>query len=125
MHADGQRGHKERSSKEELGYGKGFGRAVLIASRIANWSAGVEPLKLPGDESAPAAYLLKPDAAPPTGQLEQPFPRPPRPPASWAAWPWPSNRPGPTSASCGCRSPSIWVAGGRSGRRCSAGTTSD
>ena len=96
---------------------------VLITSRIANWS--------PESSRSSCTYWRQPtprrscwsgrrtDAGRPTTR-----PRPPRSPASWAAWPWASNRPGPTSTGCGCRLPSISVAGGRSGPRCSAGTTS-
>ena len=96
---------------------------VLITSRIANWRAGVEPLELHVLAAANAtAFLL--ERTPHRRRAADDPSRPPRLPASWAASPS-LNRPGPTSTSCGCRLPSISVAGGRSGPRCPAGTTSD
>ena len=97
---------------------------VLITSRIANWSAGVEPLELYVLAAADAtAFLLErtphrrraaddPSAAAAVASelgclalgLEQA--------GAYIDW---LRR---------CRSPSISVAGGRSGPRCSAGTTS-
>ena len=70
---------------------------VLITSRIANWSAEVEPLELdvlePGDAS------------------------------SWTGSRWHWNKPGLTSTGYGCRSPIIISDGKRDVPKCSTGTT--
>ena len=79
---------------------------VLITSRIANWSAGVEPLEL---------HVLAPDAAVAFLLERTPHRRnrpttrrgPPRSRVSWTGWPWPWSKLGRTSTSCGFRSPSI------------------